>query len=109
MILIKKGQSVPVDGVILEGRSHLDYSSLNGEPLPKEMNVGDTVVSGTINMGQSLKVRVTKNVDDSTLSVIINKLEQILENKTGIERFSSKLVKYFIPTVLTLAVTSFIV
>lgn len=108
IILIKKGQSVPVDGVVINGTSYFNYASLTGESLPQKKQNGDLVVSGTINLGQNLKLKVTKNVNNSALSMMINKLEEILESKTSIERFSSKLVKYFIPSILLIGIIAFI-
>ncbi|TDV24481.1 Cu+-exporting ATPase [Mycoplasmopsis mustelae] len=109
IILLPKGQNVPVDGVVIENSSDLDMAAINGEPLPKFVEPGDHVVSGAINLTTSLKIQVQKKMQDSTLTKIIDKLENIVDSTSKIQRLADKLVKYFIPSILSIAAISFII
>lgn len=108
IVLVNKGQSVPTDGILLSKFASLDYSSLLGESKPIFKNKNENILSGTINIGDSFLYKVTKTAKDSTLMKIIEKLENILINKTKIELISEKIVQIFLPIVLFLFIFSFI-
>ncbi|MGZ9413495.1 heavy metal translocating P-type ATPase [Mycoplasma sp. Z386] len=108
VIILPKGQNVPIDGIILENTSELDMAAINGEPLPKTVQPGDFVVSGAINLTASLKIQVQKTARESTLAKIIDKLENIVDSTSKIQRLADVIVKYFIPVILSIALISFL-
>ena len=104
IIIIKPGEKIPLDGIILEGASSLNTTALTGESLPNEVNVGDTVLSGCINISGMLKVEVTKEYFDSTISKILELVESASENKSKTEHFITKFARYYTPIVVIAAV-----
>ncbi len=104
VILIKSGEKVPLDGVVIEGHSFLDTSSITGESLPKEVNVGQEIYSGTINKTGVLKVEVTKLYQDSTVSKILDLVENASSKKAPTEQFISKFARVYTPIVVFSAV-----
>lgn len=102
-IIINPGEKVPIDGVVIEGSSSLDTSSLTGESLPKNIAVGDEVISGCINISGVLKVRTTKNFEESTASKILDLVENASSRKSKSENFISKFARVYTPIVCTLA------
>jgi len=100
VILISAGERVPLDGVIIEGASFLDTSALTGEALPREAIEGEEILSGCINKNATLKVRITKNFEDSTVSRILELVETASAKKSSSERFITKFAKYYTPAVL---------
>lgn len=103
-ILVKPGERVPLDGVILEGQSLLDTSALTGESVPRTVRAGDTVLSGCINTSGALTVETTKDYDESTASKILELVENAQGRKAQSERFISRFAKYYTPIVVGLAV-----
>ena len=108
-VVVKPGSRVPVDGVILEGRSSLDESAITGESIPVEKGPGDTVVSATINKTGFFKFRATKVGDDTTLSQIIHLVEEASSSKAPIAKIADKIAGIFVPIVMTIAVIAAIV
>lgn len=104
IILVKPGESIGVDGVIIEGSSSVDQSSITGESIPIEKNIGDTVVSGTINKNGSFKMQATKVGNDTTLSQIIQLVEEASNSKAPIARLADKVSGVFVPIVISIAV-----
>ena len=99
VIVVQPGEKVPIDGVIEEGRTSLNTSALTGESLPREAGVGDEVSSGCINMSGVLKIRTTKEFGESTVSKILDMVENASSKKSRSENFISKFAKYYTPAV----------
>ena len=104
IIVIKPGEKVPLDGEVIEGETLLDTSSLTGESLPKEVSVNDKVLSGTLNLNGLIKVRVEKMFYDSTVSKILDLVENASFNKSKAENFISKFARVYTPIVVTCAI-----
>ena len=98
-IVVQPGEKVPIDGVILEGTSDLNTSALTGESLPREAKAGDEVISGCINMTGVLKIRTTKQFGESTVSKILELVEESRSRKSKSENFISKFAKIYTPAV----------
>jgi Cu+-exporting ATPase len=105
---VKNGERVGVDGVLLSQEGLFDESSLSGESIPIEKKKGDRVYSGTINVGQVVRVEATTDYANSTISNIVNLLEDALNSKPQIENRANELSKYFSITILSLALLTFI-
>ena len=103
IILIKVGERIPLDGIIIEGSSSFDTSSINGESLPKDLEVNDYVNSGYINLSKVIKVKVLKEYKDSTVSKMLKLIEESSVNKSNNEKFITKFSKYYTPVVCLLA------
>ena len=103
IIVIKPGEKVPLDGIVMEGSSNLDIVALTGESLPREINVDDTVISGCVNISGLLKVKVTKDFGQSTVSKIINLVENSSVNKSKSETFIAKFARVYTPIVVSVA------
>ena len=99
VIVVQPGEKVPIDGVIEEGRTSLNTSALTGESLPREAGAGDEVISGCINMSGVLKIRTTKEFGESTVSKILDMVENASSKKSRSENFISKFAKYYTPAV----------
>ena len=99
IIVVQPGEKVPIDGVITEGTSTLNTSALTGESLPRNSKVGDEVISGCINMTGLLKIRTTKEFGESTVSKILELVENSSSRKSKSENFISKFAKYYTPAV----------
>ena len=99
VIVVQPGEKVPIDGVIEEGRTSLNTSALTGESIPREVSVGDEVISGCINMSGVLKIRTTKEFGESTVSKILDLVENASSKKSRSENFISKFAKYYTPAV----------
>jgi len=102
-ILIKPGERVPLDGIVLEGSSFLDTSALTGESLPREASVGSAVLSGSINGSGVLKVEVTREFAESTASKILELVQSASANKAKTETFITKFARYYTPVVVIAA------
>jgi len=102
-IVIKPGEKVPLDGVVVEGESSLDTSNITGESLPRSIRVGDEIISGVINMQGLLKVRVEKELKDSTISKILDLVENSSNKKAPTERFITRFARYYTPIVVFIA------
>lgn len=99
MIVVQPGEKVPIDGIVEEGSSTLNTSALTGESLPREVTAGDEIISGCINMSGLLKIRTTKEFGESTVSKILDLVENSSSKKSRSENFISKFAKYYTPAV----------
>ena len=99
IIVVGPGEKVPIDGIVVSGESSLNTSALTGESLPREAAVGDEVISGCINMTGLLKIRTTKEFGESTVSKILDLVENSSSKKSKSENFISKFAKYYTPAV----------
>ena len=108
-IVIKPGQSIPVDGVIIEGSSSVDQSALTGESIPVEKNVGDKVIAASVNKMGSFHMEAQKVGDDTTLARIIQLVEDANASKAPIAKLADKISGIFVPVVITIAVIATIV
>ncbi len=99
VIVVHPGEKVPLDGIIVEGKSSLNTSALTGESLPREVNTGDEVISGCVNMTRVLKIQTTKEFEESTVSKILELVENSSSRKSKSEAFISKFAKYYTPAV----------
>ncbi|MBQ9461089.1 MAG: cadmium-translocating P-type ATPase [Clostridia bacterium] len=104
VIVVKPGERIPIDGVIIEGESALNTSALTGESLPKDVMTGDEVISGCVNMTGVLRIRTTKEFGDSTVSRILDLVENASSRKSKSENFISKFARYYTPIVVFSAV-----
>lgn len=102
-IVIKPGEKVPLDGKIIEGQTSLDTSALTGESLPRDVKQGDTVLSGCININGVITVKVEKSFSESTVSKILDLVENADNKKSKSEKFITKFAKYYTPIVVILA------
>ncbi len=103
IILVRPGEKVPLDGEILEGRSQIDTSALTGESVPRTVATGDTVLSGTINQSGVLTVRVTKPFNESSISRILELVENASIKKADTEKFITRFARYYTPVVVFLS------
>ena len=103
IILIRPGEKIPLDGVVVEGNSMIDTKALTGESVPREVNVGDDILSGCINVNGLLKVEVTKEFEESTVSKILELVENASSKKSKTENFISVFSRYYTPVVVSLA------
>lgn len=103
MIVIQPGEKIPLDGIVVEGQSVLDTSALTGESLPRSVGVGDEVVSGCVNTSGLLHLEVTKEFDESTVSKILDMVENASNRKSESEDFITKFARYYTPIVCGLA------
>ncbi|MFQ7043195.1 MAG: heavy metal translocating P-type ATPase [[Ruminococcus] lactaris] len=99
VIVVQPGEKVPIDGIVIEGTSTLNTSALTGESLPRETKVGDEIISGCINMTGVLKIRTTKEFGESTVSKILELVENSTSRKSRSEDYISKFAKYYTPAV----------
>ena len=104
VIVVKPGEKIPLDGVVTEGDSFLDTSALTGESVPRSIRAGDSVVSGCINQSGLLRVRVTKPYDQSTVSKILELVENASSRKAKSENFITKFARWYTPCVVIVAV-----
>lgn len=103
IIIIKPGEKVPLDGIVVEGNSSLDTKALTGESLPKDVKVNEEVLSGFINLNGVIKVKVTKEYGESTVSKILDLVENASNKKSKSENFITKFAKYYTPIVVITA------
>lgn len=108
VVVVKPGDRVPVDGVIIEGSSYVDEKMITGESMPVAKYVGDEVIGGTINLSGVLKVRATKVGTDTVLAQIVKIVEEAQASKAPVERLADKVSAYFVPIVVTIAIASFL-
>lgn len=99
VIVVQPGEKVPIDGIIIEGSTTLNTSALTGESLPREAKEGDEIISGCINMSGVLKIRTTKEFGESTVSKILDLVENSSSRKSRSENFISKFARYYTPIV----------
>jgi len=104
VIVVKPGERIPLDGIVVRGQSAVDTSALTGEPLPKDVLPGDSVLSGSVNQTGVIYVRVTSDFDNSTTSKILSLMENARNNKAPTERFITRFARYYTPAVVLAAV-----
>lgn len=109
IVKVVNGEFIPTDGILISKEAYLDYASLLGEPLPKSINQGQRILSGSINVGNVLTYQVSKEAKESTLLQIVFQLEKIINNKSKIEIISQKIVRFFLPSILTISLITFVV
>ena len=102
-IVVRPGDRVPLDGVVLEGTSYLDTSSLTGESVPRTVRPGDEVISGCINQNGTLRVRVSRRYEDSTVAKVLEMVENATSRKAPVENFITRFAKYYTPIVTVAA------
>ena len=100
IIVIKPGERIPLDGIVLSGTSFVDTSALTGESVPRKVSEGEEIISGCVNGNGLLKVRVTKEFDDSTVSKILELVENASSKKAKVENFITKFARYYTPVVV---------
>lgn len=104
LIGVKPGDKIPLDGIVVEGISCLDTKALTGETMPRDVHVGDEVLSGCINLNGLLKIKVTKEFGESTVSKILDLVEHASSKKSKSEKFITRFAKYYTPIVVIIAV-----
>ena len=104
IIIVKPGEKIPLDGYVIEGQSSLDTKALTGEALPREISEGEEVLSGSINLNGVIKIKVTKEYGESTVSKILDLVENASNKKSKSENFITKFAKYYTPIVVAIAV-----
>ena len=108
-VIVRPGQSIPVDGVLLSGSSLVDESAITGESIPVEKNAGDTVVAATINKSGAFQFRATKVGSDTTLAQIISLMEEASASKAPISKLADRVAGIFVPVVISIAVLATVI
>ena len=103
IIVIRAGERIPLDGIITEGSTNVDTAALTGESMPRDLSVGDPVVSGTVNLSGKIRVRVTQVFGESTVSKILDLVENASAKKAKTESFISRFARFYTPIVVSLA------
>ncbi len=103
-IIVKPGEKVPLDGYIVEGNTSIDTKALTGEAIPQELQEGEEILSGSINISGVIKIKVTKEYGESTVRKILDLVENASSKKSKSENFITKFAKYYTPTVVVIAV-----
>ena len=109
IVLVKPGESIPQDGVIIKGSSSLDESMITGESIPQNKSINDEVIGGTVNINGEIEVRITKNAAQTTLSKIISLTKQATMSKIRVERFADVIANHFVFAVMGISLITFIV
>ncbi|WP_251198489.1 heavy metal translocating P-type ATPase [Anaerotardibacter muris] len=109
VIVVRPGERVPLDGIIVEGETELDTAALTGESFPRNVFTGDTIASGSINLSSTIYVKTTKEFDDSTVSRILELVEDAASEKAPMENFITRFARYYTPIVCLLALVIAIV
>ncbi len=109
VVVVRPGDKVPVDGIVIDGRSAVDESMLTGESIPVEKNTGDTVIGATMNKLGSFKFRATKVGSDTALAQIVKLVEDAQGSKAPVQRFADRISAVFVPAVIAAAVITFLV
>jgi len=107
IMVIRPGEKIPTDGIVIEGRSSVDESMATGESIPVQKGIGDEVIGATLNQRGMLKVKATRIGQDTFLSQVIKMVEEAQGSKVPIQEFADKVISYFVPAVLALAIMSF--
>src|SRR5262249_40507356 len=108
VLRVRPGEKVPVDGVVLDGRSAVDESMLSGEPIPVEKGPGDKVVGATLNGSGALKIRADKVGADTLLARIVRLVGDAQRSRAPVERLVNRVARYFVPAVLAAALLTFV-
>ena len=103
IIIVKPGEKIPLDGVVIDGTSMIDTKALTGESVPRRVNLGDEILSGCINLDGVLKINVTKEFEESTVSKILDLVENASSKKSKSENFITKFARYYTPAVVIIA------
>ncbi len=109
IVIVKAGEKIPVDGVVVKGSTAVNQSSVTGESIPVEKIVGDEVFSGTINTDGYIEIETTKTGEDTTLSKIVKAVEKAQTEKAPLQTFAEKFDKYYVPAVLLVALANFLI
>lgn len=109
ILLVKPGEKIPVDGIVVEGYSSVDQSMITGESIPVEKKVGDEVIGATINKTGVLKFKATKVGQDTAISQIVRLVEEAIVSKTPIQRLADVISSYFVPATIAIAVGAFLI
>ena len=104
LFIVKSGERVPIDGVVIKGKSSLDTSSITGESVPRSVKENDEILSGTINIGSPLVIKATKEFYNSTVSKMLDLVENASSQKANSEKFITKFAKIYTPIVISLAI-----
>lgn len=104
IIVVKPGERIPLDGIVTYGSSFVDTSALTGESVPRQVSEGSEIISGCVNGSGLLRVRVTKEFDDSTVAKILELVENASSKKAKVENFITKFARYYTPIVVIAAV-----
>ena len=99
IIVVKPGERIPLDGIVTEGTSMIDTAALTGESVPRRATVGDEIISGCVNGSSTIKVKVTKAFEDSTVARILELVENASSKKAKVENFITRFAKYYTPVV----------
>lgn len=108
LIIVRPGEAIPVDGIVVEGSSLVDQASITGEPIPVAKNEGDEVISATINTQGTIKFRASRVGEDTTIAQIINLVNEANETKAPISRLADKIASIFVPMVILIALATLI-
>lgn len=103
LIVVKPGEKIPLDGIVIDGNSTLDTSAITGESLPRDINIGENIYSGCVNLSGKLIIKVSKEFKESTVNKIIDLVQNASEKKTDTENFITKFSKVYTPIVVALA------
>ncbi len=109
VVVVKPGEEIPCDGIVVEGESFVNEAAVTGESMPVEKNVGDSVICGTVNTGGYVKFEATRVGGDTTLAKIIGLIESANSSKAPIARLADKIAGIFTPTVMTIATITFVI
>ncbi|MGL5057873.1 MAG: heavy metal translocating P-type ATPase [Fusobacteriaceae bacterium] len=109
VLIVRAGEKIPVDSIVLSGSSSLNTSALTGESKPQDVSVGDSVLSGAINLNGILEIKVIKTYKNSTVSKILEYVEKASERKANIEKFMTKFSKYYTPAVVGISAFVFLI
>ena len=109
IVVIKPGGAIPIDGIVIEGNSSVDQSSITGESIPVEKQTGDNVISGTINKNGIIKIRPTKVGENTTLSQIVKLVEEASNSKAPISKIADKVSLIFVPTVILISIITAVI
>ena len=104
IIIVKPGEKIPLDGTVIEGTSSVNTTALTGEALPQDVQIGDDVISGCININGVLKIKVSCEFEESTVAKILELVENSVDNKSQSEKFITRFSKYYTPIVVVLAI-----
>lgn len=109
IIVVKPGEKIPLDGIIVKGEALIDTSAITGESVPRKISVNDEIYSGSINTNSILEIKVTKKFEESTVSKILDLVENATEKKAHTEKFITKFAKIYTPAVILVAITMAII
>ncbi len=108
IVVVKPGEKIPLDGIIVEGSTYVDQSMVTGESIPVFKQKGDEVIGGTINKSGLIKVKVTKESSEGLLSQIVKIVEESILSRTPIQRLADRIASFFVPAVVLIAISSFL-